>query len=953
MRQRIFIWVIIFFYFSPTFLFSQIDDITWLPAQNIADTLSESAPAVLSESEVIIFFINSIQDRISSISSNDGGKNWGIPNTVIREELDASQSYYHLTALRSSSGRIFIAWAKAEQGMLIFSDDNGSSWSQPQMIVSVGDPAFQRKVENLNLSQLDDGKILISFDDNRERVIYFKHSSDDGVLWSEEVTEVYSRPPPFKVNGLSVVNSTGEKLLAVFEFYLGYTSGIYKLISTDNGFTWSDTIKIVNTELYETRPKIVRRSDGSLLLTYLRGESTQIADFSQDDIYYMISSDGGESWQGEKRFTKYVGNDDFINISHLNGKTFISFASQRFTNNFQISYGILEETVESYKPPYVYNYNFLFQGEDFTAPTTYRATVIDDDGVEKVEAGYEESSIIKNLYDDGMHDDLEPNDNVWGNTFIPAQVRNTDSFTMSVNNIILPFSNNGILADKRAEITGPSFTIASDINDHILTANTPTARRTYTGGRFEEGRFLFSGGFYLSGYNGNELWANGVASVALTVDYLPGRVGSEPEHPLNVIYTIDKKDPPFGYYGIYNPVDKNWNGTWDPNEDMPALIGDATSWCVYNDGVPSEMRRFDEEPLGIEIQQTLFASGLPELQNVIFIKYKIENAAIVSEELDSVFFSFADDVDLGVHFDDLGASDTLINSVYTYNQDDDDVYRVNPPAVYTALLQGPVVENENSKDTAYVRNGQLLGEEIFPGAKNLELFSFTNYSKGRDWDEPWDQQHVRNYVYGKSRSGIQYSSCDTILGKVLGGIDCNDINPVYWFSGDPVTQIGWIKKLSLDDRKFASVGPFNLTKDDPVEIIIATVIGRGIDEINSITVARENVRRVIQEYQSNFASMTYSPPPPTNPVTNYVLYHNYPNPFNPTTTIRYEIPQDGIVTIKVYDILGQEVRTILNEFKQADRYEVNFNAFGLASGVYIYRMKVNDYITSKKMILIR
>ena len=99
--------------------------------------------------------------------------------------------------------------------------------------------------------------------------------------------------------------------------------------------------------------------------------------------------------------------------------------------------------------------------------------------------------------------------------------------------------------------------------------------------------------------------------------------------------------------------------------------------------------------------------------------------------------------------------------------------------------------------------------------------------------------------------------------------------------------------------------------------------------------------------------MTYTPPPPTNPVTDYVLYHNYPNPFNPTTTIRYEIPQDGAVTIDVYDILGQRVSTIINEFQKADRYEVDFNGIGLASGVYIYRMKVNDFIESKKMLLLK
>ena len=150
-----------------------------------------------------------------------------------------------------------------------------------------------------------------------------------------------------------------------------------------------------------------------------------------------------------------------------------------------------------------------------------------------------------------------------------------------------------------------------------------------------------------------------------------------------------------------------------------------------------------------------------------------------------------------------------------------------------------------------------------------------------------------------------------------------------------------------------NTGPFKLEKDKPITIIGAYVMGRGTDAINSITVARANVQRAIEEYNNNFSSLAYEPGEPSYIVTDYILYHNYPNPFNPTTTIRYEIPEDGVVTIDIYDILGQRVITILNEFQKADRYEVNFNAFGLASGVYIYRMKVNDFITSKKMVLLR
>jgi hypothetical protein len=88
-------------------------------------------------------------------------------------------------------------------------------------------------------------------------------------------------------------------------------------------------------------------------------------------------------------------------------------------------------------------------------------------------------------------------------------------------------------------------------------------------------------------------------------------------------------------------------------------------------------------------------------------------------------------------------------------------------------------------------------------------------------------------------------------------------------------------------------------------------------------------------------------------VTTYGLYQNYPNPFNPTTKIKYQIPEDGIVSLKIYDILGKEVRTLVNEQKTMGRYEVKFDASDLASGVYIYRLNVNDFVSVKKMLLVK
>lgn len=85
----------------------------------------------------------------------------------------------------------------------------------------------------------------------------------------------------------------------------------------------------------------------------------------------------------------------------------------------------------------------------------------------------------------------------------------------------------------------------------------------------------------------------------------------------------------------------------------------------------------------------------------------------------------------------------------------------------------------------------------------------------------------------------------------------------------------------------------------------------------------------------------------------YSLFQNYPNPFNPSTNIRYEIPQNGFVKLIVYNLLGKEIKTLVNENKKAGTYEVTFNASEFSSGVYYYKLTTDNYTETKKMILLR
>ena len=88
----------------------------------------------------------------------------------------------------------------------------------------------------------------------------------------------------------------------------------------------------------------------------------------------------------------------------------------------------------------------------------------------------------------------------------------------------------------------------------------------------------------------------------------------------------------------------------------------------------------------------------------------------------------------------------------------------------------------------------------------------------------------------------------------------------------------------------------------------------------------------------------------------YKLEQNFPNPFNPTTTIQYQIPVNksgAFVSLKIYDILGSEVATLVNDKQEAGYYDIEFNGSPLASGMYIYRLSAGDYVSTKKMMMIK
>jgi len=551
---------------------------------------------------------------------------------------------------------------------------------------------------------------------------------------------------------------------------------------------------------------------------------------------------------------------------------------------------------------------------------------------------------------------------------------------IQVNDIYLPFNNKGLIADVNIVPNG-------------------------SGGQFAGGTFLFSSGFWLSGYTEDTLWANAVSSASLVEDYLAGTVGMDPNDPLASIYKVTAFDIPFGpswqdwsdavdlgasFYdgngdGVYNPVDLNGNSQWDPDEDMPDLLLEETYWCVFNDGLPANVRRWQSNPQGIEIRQTIFASASAgALGNVVFVRYRIKNTGTVADTLRDVYFSQWADADIGDATDDLYGCDTIRQGTYFYNNSPDAVYGNQVPSFMMDMLTGPrsyipgvtfidlngnnIYENgiDTPLDTAINYLG-INGIRIYPGAKNIEQSSSICYFGGTlGYSDPNNIDEVRNYMDGLSSAGNIVNPCTWSFGEVKGGVPCNDVNPYFWLSGDPVGNVGWIGTQDRDVRGAGTAGPFKLVKDQEVEILIGYEIDRGTTPLGGITAVR-NVSDAIQTfYENNFGYPIVSVEDELPVASEFKLEQNYPNPFNPSTKIKFAIPsaiaseakQSQLVTLRVYDALGNEITTLVNEELSPGEYEVTFESHSgvvrnLTSGIYFYTLEAGSFVQTKKMVLIK
>ena len=422
-------------------------------------------------------------------------------------------------------------------------------------------------------------------------------------------------------------------------------------------------------------------------------------------------------------------------------------------------------------------------------------------------------------------------------------------------------------------------------------------------------------------------------------------------------YEKDRNEWPADRGAPYYDADKD--GEYNPDVDVPGVPGALqTIWINYND---ESTPLYGSNPIGLEIQETYWAyNALSEIGNVIYKKVDIIYKGLPNtppeSRIDSMYICQWSDTDLGFGLDDFIGCDTTLNLGYTYNSKDPDQeyikFGLAPPAVGYSIIQG-VSEYTGDKSDSAVFNFKLVKGYKYFNPKPLTVAIL--HRTGGTFVDP-------SYTY---RGALEYYN-------LMSGYNPDPPYPVritdyqfkgygtYMLPGDPITGTGYIDGITDgpgDRRMWLMNGPFNMNLGDTAEVVIALVGGMGKNHLASVSDLKQNAGSAIlffntfvEEFTKGSIIGVTTPdiPIPEYIPANYVLYQNYPNPFNSFTTIRYEMPEPAFVKLIIYDVLGREVKELVNEEKPAGSHRVQFDASDLSSGVYFY--KISFYNESNKLV---
>ncbi|HXX62320.1 MAG TPA: T9SS type A sorting domain-containing protein [Bacteroidota bacterium] len=452
---------------------------------------------------------------------------------------------------------------------------------------------------------------------------------------------------------------------------------------------------------------------------------------------------------------------------------------------------------------------------------------------------------------------------------------------------------------------------------------------------------------------------NGVPSMAMALwgsSFAPGPVlgglpalwvrpqDSSRYHPYEITYSSLAGDSDVAAWprDLGAPVDE---------QGRPLILGDQLVWSIFN-GADTTSLPIDYQGthtqfphLPVEVRQSVYAwksasvSDTSLLANIGFLEWKFLNKG--TAPIESCYVGFWSDIDFGLPDNNVPGIDTSLQLAYCWAPDTAGFLKETVGAVGYKLMFGPVVPDPGG-------TAVFCGKTL-TGYKNLQLSSFRGIidDLGHSFiSAPNNITECWNVARGFDQSG------EIIIDSVTR------LPTKFPYSGDPVTRSGWVysdpwRGGSAGILMFA--GPFTLSVGDSQWMMVALIPANAGDRLLSISLLRQYAQRLGSFTYDELAgprTMSIEPIPPAV-ATRIALYQNYPNPFNPSTTIQYALPQRSHVSLSVYNTLGQLIATLANGVEQPGYHRVEFNANGLASGVYFYRLQAGAYVATKKLVFVR
>ncbi len=324
-------------------------------------------------------------------------------------------------------------------------------------------------------------------------------------------------------------------------------------------------------------------------------------------------------------------------------------------------------------------------------------------------------------------------------------------------------------------------------------------------------------------------------------------------------------------------------------------------------------------------------------------------------------FGYSGKVQYAVALRDPQAAD--VSTSHGFETDNDGTGTPNTPktsAIFSNVtLVGPKVNNSDVLTTPYVRATHIR--------RNTE-FSFYN-SIVMGW--PGASAGSGIYIDGNSTADNAMANRLQIRNAILAGKDTVTTNATNGFNA-----LSWFDTPAFGNTRLTTstavqlANPFNLTNPDFRPLSGSPALS-GADFTNTrltdtffTSATFRGAFGSGERWDAKWAN--YNPQYSVNSIlsdvkvkqttaipTTHKLEQNYPNPFNPSTQIKYALPNSGHVTLKLYDLAGREVATLVDHFQTAGEFTVTFNAAGLATGIYFYRLNVGDYSEVKRMAFVK